>query len=71
MGNVSFILQDAAKLKEAEKGLKRGKIVSRYINGVRHIAHLRQIIYPEELFPDRKKSQKTTDLKLQFLTNLS
>lgn len=65
IGNVSFILQDAAKLKEAEKGLKRGKIVSRYINGVRHIAHLPANHFtPEEFVSRSKEIAKDNGLKI-------
>ncbi len=52
-------------MKEAEKGLKRGKIVSRYINGVRHIAHLPANHFtPEEFVSRSKEIAKDNGLKI-------
>ncbi|EMN13325.1 leucyl aminopeptidase family protein [Leptospira borgpetersenii] len=65
IGNVSFILQDAAKIKEAEKGLKRGKVVSRYVNGARFIAHLPANHFTPEDFVSRSKEiAKENGLKI-------
>ncbi|TGM61862.1 leucyl aminopeptidase family protein [Leptospira adleri] len=64
-GAVSFILQDAAKTKEAEKGLKRGKVVSRYINGARYVAHLPANHFtPEEFVSRSKEIAKDNGLKI-------
>ncbi|XDD51308.1 M17 family metallopeptidase [Leptospira sp. WS92.C1] len=64
-GVVSFVLQDAAKAKEAEKGLKRGKVVSRYVNGTRYIAHLPANHFtPEEFVFRSKEIAKDNGLKI-------
>lgn len=65
IGNVSLILQDAAKVKEAEKGLRRGKVVSRYVNGARFIAHLPANHFTPEDFVSRSKEiAKDNGLKI-------
>ncbi|TGK29082.1 leucyl aminopeptidase [Leptospira gomenensis] len=65
IGAVSFVLQDAAKTKDAERGLKKGKVVSRYVNGTRYIAHLPANHFtPEEFVSRSKEIAKDNGLKI-------